>query len=498
MQFFLASFLLLPFLLVCIVESLLKLFIPKKRKSVTGEIVLITGAGHGIGRQTAYEFAKLKCKLVLWDINKHGLEETATECKRLGAKAHTFVVDCSNREDIYSSAKKTTKAFLPEMMKNNHGHIVTVASAAGHIGVPFLLAYCSSKFAAVGFHKALTEELSALERTGIKTTCLCPNFINTGFIKNPSTSLGPTLEPEEVVNKLIDGILTEQKMIFVPSSLNFLSLMEKRRKSVAGEIVLITGAGHGIGRQTAYEFAQRKSRLVLWDINKHGVEETAAECRKLGATTHVFVVDCSNREEIYSSVDQVKKEVGDVTIVVNNAGAIYPADLLSAKDEEITKTFEVNILGHFWITKALLPSMIRRNHGHIVTVASVCGHGVIPYLIPYCSSKFAAVGFHRALTSELEALGKTGIKTSCLCPVFVNTGFTKNPSTRIWPVLETEEVVRSLIDGILTNKKMIFVPSYINISLAIERFLPERALAAINRVQDIQFEAVIGHKIKMK
>jgi hypothetical protein len=69
-QFFLASFLLLPFLLVCIVESLLKLFIPKKRKSVTGEIVLITGAGHGIGRQTAYEFAKLKCKLVLWDINK--------------------------------------------------------------------------------------------------------------------------------------------------------------------------------------------------------------------------------------------------------------------------------------------------------------------------------------------------------------------------------------------------------------------------------------------
>nr|XP_005904536.1 PREDICTED: 17-beta-hydroxysteroid dehydrogenase 13 isoform X2 [Bos mutus] len=236
----------------------------------------------------------------------------------------------------------------------------------------------------------------------------------------------------------------------------------RKRKSVAGEIVLITGAGHGIGRQTAYEFAKRKSRLVLWDINK------------------------------------VKKEVGDVTIVVNNAGAIYPADLLSTKDEEITKTFEVNILGHFWITKALLPSMIRRNHGHIVTVASVCGHGVIPYLIPYCSSKFAAVGFHRALTSELEALGKTGIKTSCLCPVFVNTGFTKNPSTRIWPVLETDKVVRSLIDGILTDKKMIFVPSYINISLTIERFLPERAVAAIYHVQDIQFEAVIGHKIKMK
>nr|XP_027795651.1 17-beta-hydroxysteroid dehydrogenase 13 isoform X2 [Marmota flaviventris] len=238
--------------------------------------------------------------------------------------------------------------------------------------------------------------------------------------------------------------------------------LPRRRKSVAGEIVLITGAGHGIGRLTAYEFAKRKSRLVLWDINK------------------------------------IKKEVGDVTIVVNNAGAIYPADLLSTKDEEIIKTFEVNILGHFWIIKALLPSMIKRNYGHIVTVASVCGHGVTPYLIPYCSSKFAAVGFHRALTAELETLGKTGIKTSCLCPVFVDTGFTKNPSTRLWPVLETDEVARSLIDGILTNKKMIFVPSYIGISLILEKFLPERALAALSRIQNIQFEAVVGHKTRMK
>uniref|UniRef100_A0A8D2JKW3 Hydroxysteroid 17-beta dehydrogenase 13 n=1 Tax=Sciurus vulgaris TaxID=55149 RepID=A0A8D2JKW3_SCIVU len=238
--------------------------------------------------------------------------------------------------------------------------------------------------------------------------------------------------------------------------------LPQKRKSVAGEIVLITGAGHGIGRLTAYEFAKRKSRLILWDINK------------------------------------IKKEVGDVTIVVNNAGVVYPADFLSTKDEEITKTFEVNILGHFWIIKALLPSMIKRNYGHIVTVASVCGHGVIPYLIPYCSSKFAAVGFHRALTSELETLGKTGIKTSCLCPVFVNTGFTKNPSTRLWPVLDTDEVARSLIDGILTNKKMIFVPSYIGISLILEKFLPERALAALSRIQNIQFEAVVDHKTKMK
>uniref|UniRef100_A0A2K5ZLE9 Estradiol 17-beta-dehydrogenase 11 n=1 Tax=Mandrillus leucophaeus TaxID=9568 RepID=A0A2K5ZLE9_MANLE len=191
MKFLLDLLLLLPLLIVCCLESFVKLFIPKRRKSVAGEIVLITGAGHGIGRLTAYEFAKLKSKLVLWDINKHGLEETAAKCKGLGAKVYTFVVDCSNREDIYSSAKK------------------------------------SSKFSAVGFHKALTDELAALQITGVKTTCLCPNFVNTGFIKNPSTSLGPALEPEEVVNRLMNGILTEQKMIFIPSSIAFLTILER-------------------------------------------------------------------------------------------------------------------------------------------------------------------------------------------------------------------------------------------------------------------------------
>lgn len=70
MHFFLDILLLLPLLLAASLESLVKLFIPKRRKSVAGEVVLITGAGHGIGRLTAYEFAKLKSKLVLWDINK--------------------------------------------------------------------------------------------------------------------------------------------------------------------------------------------------------------------------------------------------------------------------------------------------------------------------------------------------------------------------------------------------------------------------------------------
>ncbi|XP_071609724.1 estradiol 17-beta-dehydrogenase 11-like [Heliangelus exortis] len=267
-----------------------------------------------------------------------------------------------------------------------------------------------------------------------------------------------------------------------------------RRKSVSGELVLITGAGHGVGRATAFEFAKRRSRLVLWDINKHGIEETAAECERLGATVQAFVVDCSKREEIYSAAEKVRKEIGDVTILVNNAGVITAADLLSTQDHQIERMFEVNILAHFWTTRAFLPAMMNNNYGHIVTVASAAGHFVISYMVSYCSSKFAAVGFHKALTEELSTLGKDGIKTTCLCPVFINTGFVKNPVARLGRILETEEVAQALMEGILTNQNMVFVPSSQRFGLIFERLFPERALNALKKMTLVKFDAIVGQK----
>ncbi|XP_030347352.1 17-beta-hydroxysteroid dehydrogenase 13-like [Strigops habroptila] len=267
-----------------------------------------------------------------------------------------------------------------------------------------------------------------------------------------------------------------------------------KRKSVSGELVLVTGAGHGVGRATALEFAKRQSRLVLWDISKHGVEETAAECRRLGATVQAFVVDCSKREEIYSAAEKVRKDIGDVSILVNNAGVITAADFLSTQDHQIERMFEVNILAHMWTTKAFLPTMMENNHGHIVTVASAVGHFVSSFMVAYCSSKFAAVGFHKALTEELSTLGKDGIKTTCLSPAFINTGFVKNPSTRLGKILEIEEVVEALMEGILTNQKMVFVPPHLNIGLLSEMLFPERALAVLKKLTNAKFDAVIGQR----
>ncbi|XP_044133499.1 17-beta-hydroxysteroid dehydrogenase 13-like [Bufo gargarizans] len=271
-----------------------------------------------------------------------------------------------------------------------------------------------------------------------------------------------------------------------------------KRKSVSGEIVLITGAGHGIGKITATEFAKLHSVLVLWDINKNGVEETAAQCRKEGAKVFTYLVDCSKREEISKAADKVKQEVGDVNILINNAGVVFCADLLSLQDSQIQKIFEVNVLAHFWTTREFLPSMMRKNHGHIVTIASSAGLFGVAFLVDYCSTKFAAVGYHKALTAELAALQMTGIKTSCLCPVFVDTGFVKNPSTRFAPVLLPEDVAKTLVNGILINKKMIYIPPFVSLAPVLDLFLPERALKALNAFQGVKFDAKVRSTEKDK
>nr|XP_060632203.1 estradiol 17-beta-dehydrogenase 11-like [Anolis sagrei ordinatus] len=267
-----------------------------------------------------------------------------------------------------------------------------------------------------------------------------------------------------------------------------------KKKSISGELVLITGSGHGLGRATAYEFAKRQCSLVLWDINKDGVEETAEECRRLGATAHAFVVDCSKKREIYKAAEKVKEEIGDVSILMNNAGVVAPIDVVSTDDHDIQKIFEVNILAHCWTTKAFVPTMMRNNHGHVITVASAGGHLVTPFLVAYCSSKCAAVGFHRALTAELTALGKHGVKTSCVCPMFIKSGFVKNPSSRFMPPMEPEDVAKQVMKGILTNERMIFIPPLLKFILMLNRLLPDRSSAALWKLHEFKFDYMIGYK----
>ncbi|XP_021168543.1 epidermal retinol dehydrogenase 2 isoform X1 [Fundulus heteroclitus] len=255
-------------------------------------------------------------------------------------------------------------------------------------------------------------------------------------------------------------------------------LVPRKKKNITGEVVLITGAGSGIGRLMTKEFATRGTVLVLWDINEEGLKETTKLAKSVGASrAYYFVCDCSNKNEVYRVADQVKREVGDVSILVNNAGIVTGKKFMDAPDSLIEKTMEVNTMAHFWTYKAFLPAMIANNHGHLVSIASSAGLIGVNGLADYCASKFAAVGFAESVGLELQATGKDGIKTTIVCPYFINTGMFDGCQTkwpRLLPILNAENVAKKIIHAVLTDQVYLLLPKSMYFIAALKNFLPTK------------------------
>lgn len=113
------------------------------------------------------------------------------------------------------------------MLDTNHGHIVTVASMAGHIGTSGLCDYCASKFAAVGFDDSLRNELARLGKDGVNTTVVCPYYINTGMFDGVKSTVIPILEPEYVTDKMLEAILTNQQVLMLPRTMYVIAILAK-------------------------------------------------------------------------------------------------------------------------------------------------------------------------------------------------------------------------------------------------------------------------------
>lgn len=228
-----------------------------------GKNVLITGCASGIGRLMAQKIAARGGHVVMWDINLPGLESVKEQLERWGYRSSVYKTDISDRASIQTTAKRvldehgdidvlinnagvvsgkpileltdemiqqtfdvntlslfwTTRAFLPGMIAKNSGHIVTIASAGGIIGVPRLSDYSASKFAAMGFDDSLRVELKRLGHNHIHTTVVCPFYINTGMFDGVKTRfpwLLPILEAEDATNQIINAIEKNKHRLIMP------------------------------------------------------------------------------------------------------------------------------------------------------------------------------------------------------------------------------------------------------------------------------------------
>lgn len=245
---------------------------------------------------------------------------------------------------------------------------------------------------------------------------------------------------------------------------------------VAGRVAVVTGGASGIGRLVAMKLARLGARVVVYDLDRGRTESVVQEILTVtGRTAHGYVCDVSDREAVYEVAKKVRREVGTVSVLVNNAGVISGSKLMDIPDGKIEATMKVNVLALFWVTKSFLPGMLSRNSGHVVTIASAAGLVGVNRQTDYSASKHAAIGFGESLRAELRNSGHDGVKTTIIEPYYVNTGMFSGVRTKPrlgLPLLEEDKVAQRIVQAIQRNRKEVRLPPLINLTPVLRALLP--------------------------
>ncbi|WP_077104149.1 SDR family oxidoreductase [Mycobacterium terramassiliense] len=184
-------------------------------------------------------------------------------------------------------------------------------------------------------------------------------------------------------------------------------------------LVAVTGAGSGIGRETAFAFARAGAELVVSDIDEATVKETAAEITARGGVAHAYVLDVSDAGAVEAFAERVSAAHGVPDIVVNNAGIGQAGCFLDTPVEEFDRVLEINLGGVVNGCRSFGRRLVERGTGgYIVNVASMAAYAPQQSLIAYCTSKAANYMFSDCLRAELDAAG-VGVTT--ICPGVINT-----------------------------------------------------------------------------
>ncbi|KAM3967837.1 epidermal retinol dehydrogenase 2-like [Aphomia sociella] len=267
-----------------------------------------------------------------------------------------------------------------------------------------------------------------------------------------------------------------QILVAVTKSIYF-CIIPPEPKDVSEDIIVISGAGHGLGRAIALRFGRLGATVICVDINKAENEETARMINQEKGTAHNYECDISNRKAVFEVSQKIQRDVGDVTILVNNAGIMPCKPLMRHTEEEIRLLNELNINGVIWAIQAFLPSMLERDFGHIVTISSMGGLMGQSNIVPYCGSKFAVRGIMEALRVELhqDPRDTNGIKLSTICPSVVNSEMCQKPNVRyhkIINVLDTDAAADQIVDNIRREYLESTIPGFLFYINKIYRLVP--------------------------
>jgi butyryl-CoA dehydrogenase len=196
-------------------------------------------------------------------------------------------------------------------------------------------------------------------------------------------------------------------------------------KDFDGKVVAITGAGSGIGRALAIEFARRRAELALSDVDEVGLAETVGRCEGMGVKVTSERVDVADRAAVEAWAGRVVEAHGKVNVIVNNAGVAVAATIESVSYDDFEWLMNINFWGVVHGTKAFLPYLRASGEGHIVNISSIFGLISVPTQAVYNSAKFAVRGFTDALRMELEIDGAP-VSCTTIHPGGIKTNIARN------------------------------------------------------------------------
>ena len=242
---------------------------------------------------------------------------------------------------------------------------------------------------------------------------------------------------------------------------------ERAAPPLTGEVAIVTGASSGIGAATARELARRGATVVLAARRAGLLEAQARSIREAGGEAIAIPADLADACDVSMLAERAQTAFGRVDVLVNNAGASWSRPLASSPPDQITSLAQVNLLGAMLLTRAVLPGMLERRHGAIISVGSLSGRVAMEPL--YSATKYGLRGFSLALRRQLAG---TGVSVSLVSPGNINTKMTRHVAAR----MPEPALVAAAIAGLVRRpRREVIVPGRHYAIAWLEQALPTLA-----------------------